>query len=727
MSEHKATPRPQEVKKVTSELGSNETATSFEGASYDFGPGVMAFKSLQAAADDSPRSNSITQFQSMADDYIDNDSNGILQLQAMADARATTLTEPIQRQENKTGLPDNLKSGMENLSGYSMDDVKVHRNSAKPAQLQAHAYAQGTDIHLGPGQEKHLPHELGHVVQQKQGRVKPTTQLKGKVNINDDAGLEKEADVLGAKALQFKGSGVITPKKATVSQGSVQKVAQLNGKWSILKAFFTDKTVTKEERDKMIHEAFASMKEQARKQQQKKQIEEKKADPNYEEKPLRPLFEDDVDVPTSDEMFADAQSDDNIKFKHVALDELKYPTISKKKTKTVIEKLFDYITSNEAETYADNIGGVGGETNALGAAAIINGAAGGEQVKINSDGQGIHIGSADADANSTTGDAQSSATPNAGIGKLENNNDKTVEAALSGNAVVDSNIGALGSIATLLPNLISWVSEEYNDKELPKEKGKVQVQLDLIKTEAAKNGKELSAFETKLISDYTKEIEDLDIKIEESKISVYEKRIETISKSARLSAWLLNPPVAAAISAIENLMTVRKNTEMILKLRALGGDVDQIINQLSRGVAKNTVMAAANASTALTPVTAGGSAPVAAALGGATSAWNFGSFVIKKYSGQLGAVRGKIADDIITKLSSKDKKDQESAREVVKILKVDVYKDPVSFTLKDNAKQLIADCLKSGSNVDLFSDALESVLKTDLDQLFDQIPGLEGT
>ena len=67
MSEHKATPKPQEAKKVTSELGSNETATSFEGASYDFGPGVMAFKSLQAAADDSPRSNSITQFQAMAD------------------------------------------------------------------------------------------------------------------------------------------------------------------------------------------------------------------------------------------------------------------------------------------------------------------------------------------------------------------------------------------------------------------------------------------------------------------------------------------------------------------------------------------------------------------------------------------------------------------------------------------------------------------------------------
>ena len=45
-----------------------------------------------------------------------------------------------------------------------MDDVNVHYNSNKPAQLQAHAYAQGTDIHLGPGQEKHLPHEAWHVV-----------------------------------------------------------------------------------------------------------------------------------------------------------------------------------------------------------------------------------------------------------------------------------------------------------------------------------------------------------------------------------------------------------------------------------------------------------------------------------------------------------------------------------------------------------------------------------
>ena len=92
---------------------------------------------------------------------------------------------------------------MENVSGMSLDQVKVHYNSSKPASVQAHAYAQGNQVHLASGQEKHLPHELGHVVQQAQGRVKPTTQING-ANINDDKKLEKEADMLGNKALQQK-------------------------------------------------------------------------------------------------------------------------------------------------------------------------------------------------------------------------------------------------------------------------------------------------------------------------------------------------------------------------------------------------------------------------------------------------------------------------------------------------------------------------------------------
>lgn len=115
-------------------------------------------------------------------------------------------TSPVQREEeapapNRTGMPDNLKSGIENLSGHSLDDVQVHYNSSKPAQLNALAYAQGTDIHVAPGQEQHLPHEAWHVVQQAQGRVQPTMQMNGDIPVNDDVGLETEADVMGAKAL----------------------------------------------------------------------------------------------------------------------------------------------------------------------------------------------------------------------------------------------------------------------------------------------------------------------------------------------------------------------------------------------------------------------------------------------------------------------------------------------------------------------------------------------
>lgn len=102
---------------------------------------------------------------------------------------------------NQTGMPDSLKTGIESLSGMSMDDVRVHYNSSKPQQLQALAYTQGTDIHVAPGQERHLPHEAWHVVQQAQGRVKSTTQMKGGVPINDNQGLEHEADVMGAQAL----------------------------------------------------------------------------------------------------------------------------------------------------------------------------------------------------------------------------------------------------------------------------------------------------------------------------------------------------------------------------------------------------------------------------------------------------------------------------------------------------------------------------------------------
>ncbi len=164
---------------------------------------------LQRLANSSPKTQDLRQLQRMADSGV---------------GPSHAHTTP-----NRTGLPDTLKSGIENLSGVSMDHVKVHRNSTKPAQLQAHAYAQGSDIHLGPGQEKHLPHEAWHVVQQTQGRVKPTIQLRG-IGVNDDAGLEQEADVMGAKAAQFSGGHFErkTPHVSTVTNLQMTTILQRN-------------------------------------------------------------------------------------------------------------------------------------------------------------------------------------------------------------------------------------------------------------------------------------------------------------------------------------------------------------------------------------------------------------------------------------------------------------------------------------------------------------------
>ena len=94
---------------------------------------------------------------------------------------------------NRTGIPDHIENIAEQRSGLSFDDVKVHYNSSRTAQLQALAYTQGNEVYIGPGQEKHLMHELGHVVQQKLGRVRANKTING-MPLNDEAGLEREAD-----------------------------------------------------------------------------------------------------------------------------------------------------------------------------------------------------------------------------------------------------------------------------------------------------------------------------------------------------------------------------------------------------------------------------------------------------------------------------------------------------------------------------------------------------
>lgn len=194
----------------------------------DLRPQALQMKQMQEMAQTSSQTSDMARLQHLAD-------NGpkAMQLKALQalGPSPTSGTESVQRKDaapaNNTGLPDTLKNGVEKLSGHSMNDVQVHYNSAKPAQLNALAYAQGSDIHIGPGQEQHLPHEAWHVAQQKQGRVSATKQLKGQVNINDDAGLEREADIMGAKAASYSGpqeAQASLSQSGASSSGPVQRL-----------------------------------------------------------------------------------------------------------------------------------------------------------------------------------------------------------------------------------------------------------------------------------------------------------------------------------------------------------------------------------------------------------------------------------------------------------------------------------------------------------------------
>ena len=177
-------------------------------------------RGLQELANSSPLVQKISSYQEMA-----NNSPRVrrwMQTQKMVDDSPRMAAGGKRTEHNKTGLPDSLKAGAEALSGLSLDDVKVHYDSPKPAQLQALATTQGADIHLGPGQERHLPHEAWHVVQQKRGLVRPIFRRLG-VEINDDPALEHEASVMGEKAARAASATMVQSPNAAPN-GSISRM-----------------------------------------------------------------------------------------------------------------------------------------------------------------------------------------------------------------------------------------------------------------------------------------------------------------------------------------------------------------------------------------------------------------------------------------------------------------------------------------------------------------------
>ncbi len=98
-------------------------------------------------------------------------------------------------------LPAHVAAGIRALSGISLGDVRVRYRSAEPSRVQAAAFTRGNEIHVAPGAEHHLAHEAWHVVQQRRGSVRATSRTSTGQPLNDDPRLEREAEVMGSRAV----------------------------------------------------------------------------------------------------------------------------------------------------------------------------------------------------------------------------------------------------------------------------------------------------------------------------------------------------------------------------------------------------------------------------------------------------------------------------------------------------------------------------------------------
>ena len=109
----------------------------------------------------------------------------------------------------QTKMPGHVQQKMETGLGADFGGVRIHQDSDKASRLGALAYTQGEDVYFAPGQYKPesqkgqelIGHELQHVVQQREGRVKANEQRKGQ-GVNTENSLEREADIKGKAAAE---------------------------------------------------------------------------------------------------------------------------------------------------------------------------------------------------------------------------------------------------------------------------------------------------------------------------------------------------------------------------------------------------------------------------------------------------------------------------------------------------------------------------------------------
>ncbi len=208
-----------------SKLKLGETKDSVPRVPWDGAPGVPLGSLLKLKLDDQPLP---------AKGTVDRDGSSAL--------RAST---------SGSRMPKAVRNKMETAFGTDFSDVRISQG-IEASSIGALAFTQGDDIHFAPGQydpssqsgQKLLGHELTHVVQQREGRVRPTAQTKG-FAINDDPALEAEADRAGGQAVSGervdyrREPSALRDVSVAVAQAKVSRTSVMNpddSSWTFLAA-----------------------------------------------------------------------------------------------------------------------------------------------------------------------------------------------------------------------------------------------------------------------------------------------------------------------------------------------------------------------------------------------------------------------------------------------------------------------------------------------------------
>jgi hypothetical protein len=183
----------------------------------------MDFKDDYQQKEEAVSVNQIQEQPVQQNSYVEDQSE-----QGLEEAAWAAKVQGGEKQPNKTGIPDALKAKLEQEFGFDLSKIRVHYNASIPPELNALAYAKGLDVYISKGNEKHLEHELRHVVQQMKGEAKATEIINGeKVDTRNSMEDEADADTTTDNSAPLKNLQESTPSGDIVQRQVITEEAAL--------------------------------------------------------------------------------------------------------------------------------------------------------------------------------------------------------------------------------------------------------------------------------------------------------------------------------------------------------------------------------------------------------------------------------------------------------------------------------------------------------------------